>query len=96
MNRETSPGEVFISIAPRTFALLARRTASIYDIRLPLEDQWSYFASIHARFLVVYRWSDEKDRSYLERIIAAYSDRLRLAFSNKAYQVYRIVPGGGP
>jgi hypothetical protein len=94
VNRETSPNDVFISIAPRTLALLTRRTGSIYDIRLPLEDQWRYFASIHARYLVLDHRSSEKDRSYLERVIAAYSDRLRLAFSNQAYQVYRIASDG--
>ncbi len=90
VNRETSPDDVFISIAPRTFALLTRRTASIYDIRLPLEDQWRYFASIQARYLVLDHRSGEKDRVYLEGVIAAHSDHTRLAFSNQAYQIYRI------
>jgi len=95
VNRETSPGDVFISIAPRTLALLTRRTASIYDIRLPLEDQWRYFASIHARYLVVERRSVEKDASYLAKVIAAYGDHLRLVFSNEAYEIYQITPDGG-
>ncbi len=94
VQRETTPGDVFISIAPRTFALLTRRTASIYDIRLSLEEQWRYFTSIHAQYLVAFRGSNEKDAAYLARIIAAYHDRLRLAFTNDTYQVYRIGSDG--
>jgi hypothetical protein len=93
VKRETLPNAVFISIAPRTLSLLTRRTASIYDVRLSLEEQWKYFASIGATHLVLVRSSDERDIAYLARVIAAYRDRLRLQFSNHGYDVYRILPG---
>jgi dolichyl-phosphate-mannose-protein mannosyltransferase len=90
----TAPTDVFISMAPRTFAFLTRRTASIYDKRLSLEEQWRYFESIHAAYLVARKGVDEADAAYLARMISTYPDRFRLAFSNATYQVYHIVPAG--
>jgi len=95
VHRETSPNDVFISIAPRTFALLTRRTASIYDRRLSLENQWRYFASIRASYVVARRGSGERDAAYLSRVIRTYREHLKLEFSNAAYEVYHIVPGIG-
>jgi len=94
VKRETTRDDVFIAMAPRTFTLLTRRTATIYDIRLPLEDQWNYFSSIHASYIVARRGTIEKDAVYLARLISTYRDRVRLAFSNATYQVYHIVPAG--
>ena len=94
VDRATAPNDVFISMAPRTFAFLTRRTASIYDKRLSLDEQWRYFESIHATYLVARKDVDETDSAYLARMISTYPDRFWLAFSNATYHVYHIVPAG--
>ena len=95
--RETRPEDVFVSVAPRTVALITRRPGSIYNPGLSFDEQWNYFRSIHAKFVLLHTMTDQYSRgdarsyNYLSKLVETYPDRLKLVFANERYHVYQIV-----
>lgn len=92
VKHQTLASDVFIFTKPRALALFTDRKSSFYPMDLDDKGLWDYFQKIQATHIVLGpKGISLEEQAFLTEFIGKYSTSLREEFSNKDFNLYRII-----